>query len=280
MLTFPNAKINLGLQVLGKRPDGFHALHSCFCPVGWTDLLEILPAETTTFVATGLPIPGQAADNLCLKAYHALQRAHDLPPVRIHLHKIVPIGAGLGGGSADAAFAINALNDLFGLGLSPEQREDYARPLGSDCAFFVRNQPAFCTDRGDACAPFAPNLVGCAAVLVNPGVHIGTAEAYAGLRLRPGPRPDLRALLAQPPATWRDAVENDFEERTLERYPVVGHLKAQLYAAGALYASMTGSGSTVYGIFRENVDKEETAPTLADWRARFSDCTVWCGNFN
>lgn len=265
MIAFPNAKINLGLRITEKRPDGYHNLESVFYPVGWSDVLEILPADETTFKSTGLPIPGQAATNLCLTAYGVLKQAFDLPPVRIHLHKVVPIGAGLGGGSADGAFTLRLLNDRFGLNLSPETLETYARKLGTDCAFFVKNKPRFCFGKGDEFADAAVSLAGVWAVLVNPGIHISTAQAYAGITPR-RPETDLREALSKPRETWRNTVRNDFETSLLPRYPVVGAIKQQLYEAGAFYASMTGSGSTVFGLFSRETDLSSPFPNHSVWQ--------------
>ncbi|MBC7892256.1 MAG: 4-(cytidine 5'-diphospho)-2-C-methyl-D-erythritol kinase [Sphingobacteriaceae bacterium] len=253
MITFPNAKINLGLCITEKRPDGYHNLESVFYPVGWTDVLEILPADEASFKSTGLPIPGEKATNLCLKAYILLKTDFDLPPVRMHLHKVVPIGAGLGGGSADGAFTLSLLNGQFSLGLSAAQLEEYARKLGSDCAFFIQNQPRFCFGKGDEFSETSISLAGVWAVLVNPGIHISTAEAYAGVKPRK-PETDLRQALSQARGTWRETVQNEFEESLLPRYPVMARLKEKLYEAGAFYASVTGSGSTLYGLFTQQVD--------------------------
>jgi 4-diphosphocytidyl-2-C-methyl-D-erythritol kinase len=266
MIVFPNAKINLGLRITEKRPDGYHNLQSVFYPVGWTDVLEILPAETIRFRSTGLPIPSEEATNLCLKAYGLLKGDFDLPPVSLHLHKVVPIGAGLGGGSADGAFTLRGLNERFGLGLTTDQLEAYARRLGSDCAFFVKNTPRFCFGKGDEFEEIGLSLAGVWAVLVNPGIHISTAEAYAGVRPRQ-PDDDLRALLQQPRETWRESVHNDFEDSLLANYPVINQAKKKLYEAGAFYASMTGSGSTVYGLFSRETDA---------W-SLFSNHSVWYG---
>ena len=272
MLVFPNAKLNLGLYVTGRRPDGFRNLESVFVPLPWCDALEVLPAPAntaqSTLALTGIPIPGEPGTNLCLRAYELLAATFDLPPVQMHLHKDVPIGAGLGGGSADAAFALRALNSQFGLKLAPEQLESYARRLGSDCAFFIRNEPVFAHSRGDMFEDFALDLSGTACLVVYPGLHIGTAEAYARVEPR-SPRHDLRRSLGQPMATWRDTVSNDFEDALTPTYPVLGEIKRQLYAAGATYASLSGSGSAVYGLFPGLLE----APELA-WPTGY---TVWRG---
>jgi 4-diphosphocytidyl-2-C-methyl-D-erythritol kinase len=258
MLVFPNAKLNLGLYVTGQRPDGFRTLESVFVPLPWTDALEVLPAPATRLTLTGLPIPGDVATNLCLRAYELLKADFSLPPVQIHLHKVVPIGAGLGGGSADAAFALRALNDLFGLQLPPEALEGYARRLGSDCAFFIRNQPVLAIERGDVFEPIELSLAGTACKVVYPGLHISTAEAYARVIPR-RPRHGLRPSLAKPIETWRDTVSNDFEDALTPTYPVLAELKQRLYDAGAAYASLSGSGSAVYGLF----PGRQTPPALS-----------------
>ena len=184
MLSFPNAKINLGLHITAKRPDGFHDLESCFYPVGWTEVLEIIESDALTFTSSGLAIPGDADNNLCIKAYQALEKDFGLPPVHIHLHKAIPIGAGLGGGSADAAFAVKLLNAKFDLRLTDDQLEDYARPLGSDCAFFVRNQPRFAYGKGD-CFEETPDNLHCnpAALLGEKSVWVKQFYGFSGRKL-------------------------------------------------------------------------------------------------
>jgi len=249
MLDFPNAKINLGLYVTEKRSDGFHNLLSCFYPVSWCDALEMLPAAALRFEMTGLPVPGNPQTNLCLKAYKLVQQDRQLPPVHLHLHKVIPMGAGLGGGSADAAFTLRMLNRLFALELGTEQLEDYARQLGSDCAFFVRNRPVVASERGDVFTPIALDLSGYTCVVVYPGIHITTAEAYGSIRPQQ-PAVDLQKLLQQDVSEWKGNLQNDFETALFPKYPQLSQLKAQLYAAGAAYTSMTGSGSAVYGLFK------------------------------
>lgn len=259
MVSFPNAKINLGLHVVARRPDGYHNIESCFYPVGWNDVLEILEADTLAFSSSGLPIPGDAAQNLCLKAYGALKKNFDLPPVHIHLHKVIPIGAGLGGGSADGAFTVKLLNDKFELGLTPEQMEDYVRPLGSDCAFFIQNKPLYCYEKGDRFAEIAVDLKGYFVALVNPGIHVSTPEAYAGIKPQE-PGIPLREVLRLPVSEWKGKLKNDFEETVFTKYPAIAEVKEKLYKAGAAYASMSGSGATVYGIFAEEVQLKDRFP--------------------
>ena len=266
MLSFPNAKINIGLYITEKRSDGFHNLESCFYPVGWSDVLEILPAPKLSFKSTGIEIPGNPETNLCLKAYHLINQDFKLPPVMIHLHKIVPIGAGLGGGSADCAFTIKTLNDLFELNMNVEMMENYARNLGSDCAFFIQNKPKFCFGKGDKFEEIGLDLSNKFIVLVNPNIHISTAEAYSSVKPQ-RVKVDFKKALQTPVSQWIDIIKNDFETHLLPKYPVIENIKKTLYTYGAEYASMTGSGSTVFGIFSQKIDLQEI----------FADYTVWRG---
>ncbi len=267
MIVFPSCKINLGLRITEKRPDGFHNLQSCFYPIKWQDALEIIPAETFQFSSSGLPIPGELTTNLCVRAYNLLKADFDLPPVQMHLHKIVPIGAGLGGGSADAAFTLRLLNERFALGLSSTQLENYARQLGSDCAFFIQNRPLYCVEKGDVFSGISVDLTGYYILLVYPNLAISTAEAYAGVRPRQ-PEISLFEQLQSPVETWRNVIQNDFEDSLFPQYPTLAQIKQQLYEAGAVYASMSGSGSTVYGIFN--------APIVIP--NQFSTYRVWEGD--
>ncbi|NML66496.1 4-(cytidine 5'-diphospho)-2-C-methyl-D-erythritol kinase [Hymenobacter sp. RP-2-7] len=273
MLVFPNAKLNLGLYVTARRPDGYHDLETAFVPLPWTDALEVLPAPkgqaASSLTLSGRPVPGDPATNLCLKAYQLLQADYPaLPAAQLHLHKLVPIGAGLGGGSADAAFALRAVNEVFSLGLTTMQLEGYARRLGADCAFFLHNTPMLAHGRGDEFSPLALEVRGTACLVVYPGLHISTAAAFAGIVPRPPAHP-LREALGQPMAEWPGTVRNDFEDALAPRYPVLADIKARLYAAGATYASLSGSGSAVYGLFPDLGE----APALA-WEPEF---LVWRG---
>ena len=274
MLSFPNAKLNLGLYVTARRPDGYHELETVFLPLPWADVLEVLPAPKGQVAAdltlTGRPIPGDVATNLCIKAYELLKADFPaLPAAQLHLHKIVPIGAGLGGGSADAAFALRAISAVFGLKLATGQLEDYARRLGADCAFFIQNTPRLARGKGDVFEPIELSLSGTACVVVYPGLHISTAQAFAGI-VPHAPAHPLRAALARPLRTWRATVSNDFEASLAPAYPVLAAIKQQLYDAGAAYASLSGSGSAVYGLFEGLAE----APALA-WPAEY---LVWRGS--
>lgn len=253
MIIFPNAKINIGLNVISRRADGYHNLETIFYPVNIKDALEIVEADELTFQSSGLDIPGRVEDNLCIQGYHLLKKDFDLPPVKIHLHKHIPIGAGLGGGSADAAFCIRLIDQNFNLGLSDEQMIGYARKLGADCAFFIRNEPVFAFEIGDEFEPVKLDLSKYQIIVVMPPVHISTAEAYRGVK--PAPVKDsLMELVYEPVAEWKKFIKNDFEISVFKDHPEIRGIKAALYEAGALYASMSGSGAAVFGIFDQAPD--------------------------
>lgn len=266
MILFPNCKINLGLNIILKRPDGFHDLETLFYPVSLHDALEIIPSADGVFEyhSTGLAIPGEVEQNLCIKAYRMLQQEYDLPDVKMHLHKVIPIGAGLGGGSSDGAFTIILLNQLFGLKLSTMQMENYARNLGSDCTFFIGQKPVYASGLGDRFTQCSIDLPGYHLVVVKPDVHVATADAYALLSPKQ-PASQLSQILSQPIGTWKAELVNDFEEAVFSKYPVIGEIKLKLYDAGAIYASMSGSGSAVYGLFKK----------IPQVEALFPGCFVW-----
>ena len=287
MLTFPNAKINIGLNIIEKRPDGFHNIESVFYPVGWCDALEIVPAESFRFQSSGLTIPGDEQGNLCIKAYQLLidtgklnherqssgghpfssytSAFHTSQAIMFHLHKVIPMGAGLGGGSADGAFALKMLNEFYQLNLTTNALQNLARQLGSDCAFFIENRPVYCFNKGDEFEDYGLDLKGKFIILVNPAIHISTAEAYAGVNPCK-PAISLKEALQLPINQWKGIVKNDFEEKLLIKYPTIASTKESLYEKGALYASMTGSGSTVYGIFDKEIDLKDTFFSFAVWQ--------------
>jgi len=267
LLSFPNAKINLGLFITRKRRDGFHDLESVFYPVPWRDALEVIEADKTKFTSSGLDIPGDPNDNLVMKAYQLLRKDFQLDPVQIHLHKIIPMGAGLGGGSADAAFALKMVNELFQLYLEDSFLEDYAAQLGSDCPFFIGNRPVLATGRGTEFTDIDLDLSGKYLVLVNPGIHVGTKEAYANVKPQEAPIHLKEVVESQPLADWKNQVHNDFEDSIFPNHPAIAQLKETLYGAGAAYAAMTGSGSTVLGLFEE-------LPTLPAFSEAYQ---VWQG---
>jgi 4-diphosphocytidyl-2-C-methyl-D-erythritol kinase len=253
MIVFPNAKINLGINITGRRPDGYHNIETIFYPVQIFDALEALPGKELTFEASGLGIPGRTEDNLCIKAYHLIKNDYDLPTVNIHLHKHIPIGAGLGGGSADAAFFIKLIDKQFNLGLSTDQMLDYARQLGADCAFFIESKPVFAYEKGDKFEPINLDLSQYHIALVMPPAHVSTAEAYRGVK-PVQPKQSLKELIGLPVEEWKNHIKNDFEESVFKNHPVIRGVKAAFYEAGAIYASMSGSGASVFGIFRDTPD--------------------------
>jgi 4-diphosphocytidyl-2-C-methyl-D-erythritol kinase len=264
MVGFPFCKINLGLQILSKRPDNYHNIATCFYPVPWTDVLEVIPSRTLAFAQTGLTIPGLPEDNLCLKAYHLLKKDFKLRPVKIHLHKIIPAGAGMGGGSSDAAQMLRFLNVVFKLDLSDESLGAYTQQLGSDCTFFLQEKPSIGRERGDKLEPVSMNLKGHFLTVITPDVHVSTAEAYAGITPLQPPD-DLRAILEKPITSWRSVLKNDFETTVFSKYPALRAIKEKLYELGALYASMSGSGSSVYGIFDMEVKHSEHFKEASGW---------------
>lgn len=252
MVVFPNCKINLGLHILRRREDGFHDLETVFYPLPICDALEIIQAPELSFTISGIAVPGSNDDNLCLKAYHLLKKDYpQLPPVHIHLHKNIPIGAGLGGGSSDAAFTLKLLNDKFQLGIPEEDLIAYAATLGSDCAFFIRNKPCMASGRGEVLVGIDLNLEDFSFVVVHPGIHINTGKAFG--KIKPGvPAVPLKDIDFAAVETWKDVLVNDFEAVVFEEHPEIKAIKEKMYADGAVFAAMSGSGSAVVGIFPKN----------------------------
>lgn len=248
MICFPNAKINLGLHITSKRKDGYHDIETCMVPIPINDALEMILSKKPVFDTSGLDIPGEEKDNLILKAVKLLQKDfNDLPALHIHLHKNIPMGAGLGGGSADGAFALTLMNTLFELHLEDWILEDYAAQLGSDCPFFIQNKPKIATGRGEILEPVDVDLKGNYIVLVKPPIHVGTKEAYAGVKPQ-APKYPLKEVLKDK-NSWKEMLVNDFENSIFPQYPEIAEIKAKLYKMGAYYAAMSGSGSTVFGLF-------------------------------
>ena len=254
MILFPNCKINLGLHILQKRADGFHDLETVFYPISLHDALEVIHGEApsdVSFTSSGITLDINAADNICVKAYRLLKADFpDLPPIKMHLHKTIPSGAGLGGGSADGAFTLLLLNKKFHLQLSEHQLIRYALQLGSDCPFFIKNQPCYATGRGENLEPIGLQLPSYQFVIINPGIHINTGWAFQQLRPNAN-RLSLKELIQQPIDKWKDVLVNDFEAPIFQQYPEIAAIKKKLYEAGAVYAAMSGSGSTVFGIFEK-----------------------------
>jgi 4-diphosphocytidyl-2-C-methyl-D-erythritol kinase len=266
MISFPHCKINLGLNVVSKRLDGFHNIETCFYPVPHTDIVEIIPAAEFSFSQSGITVPGNQEDNLCVIAYRLLKKDFSIGEVKIHLHKIIPIGAGLGGGSSDAAFTLRLLNAIFELKISSGQLKNYASQLGSDCSFFLEDGPLIGRGRGEILSPTSVSLKGLHLVLIKPSIHVSTADAYAGIIPFPGQFP-LEETLHGPIAQWTGMLKNDFEKSIFEKYPLIGQLKEKMYSLGAAYAAMSGSGSSVFGIFEHPVDLKKD----------FSGLDYWCG---
>lgn len=252
MLAFPNCKINLGLNIIAKRPDGYHDIETVFYPLPLQDVLEIISSDELEFSSSGGSIPGDPEENLCVKAWHLLKQDFPrLPPVKIHLYKNIPIGAGLGGGSSDAAQTLILLNEKFSLGINREQFARYALQLGSDCAFFIYNQPCFAKGRGEVLDPIELDTSSWSLVIVYPPLHVSTSWAYANAR--PAPlRTSLKEIISLPIAQWKDRLANDFEEAVFHEFPAIRQVKEKLYSHGALYAALSGSGSAVFGIFPKN----------------------------
>lgn len=260
MIVFPNAKINIGINITSRRYDGYHNIETIFYPLPIYDALEALPGKGLTFQSSGLEIPGSMEDNLCIKGYHLIKKDYDLAPVNIHLLKHIPIGAGLGGGSANAAFFIKLINNLFSLGLTTDQMLDYARQLGADCAFFIENKPMFAFEKGDQFEAIRIDLSKYHIVLVMPPVHVSTGEAYRGIKPTPV-KDSLYELIMEPIQEWKYFIKNDFEESVFKNHPAIRGVKAALYDAGAIYASMSGSGASVFGIFDSKPDLGELEKT-------------------
>ncbi|MBQ8888367.1 MAG: 4-(cytidine 5'-diphospho)-2-C-methyl-D-erythritol kinase [Bacteroidaceae bacterium] len=257
MITYPNAKINLGLNIVEKRPDAYHNLETIFYPINLQDALEVTQREGEeeyTLKVSGVPIEGEPENNLVVKAYRLLKKDFpDMPAIDIHMYKHIPTGAGLGGGSADAAFMIKLLNEKFGLGISTEQMEEYAARLGADCAFFIQNKPVFASGIGNIFEPIQLSLKGYYLVLVKPDIFVSTKDAFSQIKPQK-PQQSLKEIIRMPVETWRATMKNDFEYSVFQKYPEIAAIKDKLYDMGAVYASMSGSGSSVFGIFREQVE--------------------------
>ena len=248
MILFPPAKINLGLNVLYKREDGFHELDTCMLPIAVSDVLEMLLSENFEFKQTGLTVDGDQEMNLVVRAFRLMQERFHIPNVAIHLRKNIPMGAGLGGGSSDATYTILGLNEMFNLKLTKIELREIASQLGSDCAFFVENKPQLAKGRGEILSTIQLHLLGYYMKIVNPGIHIGTAEAYNDIKFST-PETSVEQVLDLPIDQWQELLQNSFEKGVFSNHPEIGQLKSKLLEEGAIYASMSGSGSTVYGIY-------------------------------
>lgn len=264
MVVFPNAKINLGLQVLSKRDDGYHNLQTIFYPLAIHDALEVIAAkkskESIRFSTSGISVGQHTNNNLCFKAYELMKQDFPtLPAIEMHLHKVIPMGAGLGGGSADAAFTLKLLNKIFNLQCDDARLGAYALQLGSDCPFFLYNKPCIATGRGEILEPLALDLSAYKILLVNPGIHVSTALAFSHIKPSLDVAP-LAVQIAAPIKKWKNILCNDFEATVFDIYPEISLLKNTLYDHGAIYASMSGSGSSVFGIFSKTFSADISLP--------------------
>lgn len=268
MVVFPNAKINIGLNIIQRLPNGYHEIESCMYPIGWKDILEIIPSKKFSFQHSGLEIEGETEKNLCVKAYRLLKERFDLPPVSIYLHKIVPMGAGLGGGSSDAAFTLKVLNELFELNIEQKELQNFASQLGSDCPFFIENKPALATGTGTDLERMDIDLGKKFLIVIKPESHSSTESAYKGVTPIK-PQISLSDSLKRPLGDWKKNIKNQFEETIGLKQPEILNLKNRLYELGAMYSSMTGSGSAVYGLFEKKPENLEADLNLKN------DYKIW-----
>lgn len=250
MILFPPAKINIGLNIVEKRTDKYHELETVMVELPVYDILEILPSKNLEWKQSGLLIDEPSENNLCIKAFRLLQKHYSIENVYMHLRKQIPMGAGLGGGSADAAYVIRGLNDLFSLNMNKEIQKELAGELGSDCPFFIENEAQLATGRGEILQPVSLSLSGYSLILVKPDIHVNTAQAYSGVHIS-GDKGLLEQQISLPVTEWKEHIKNDFEQHIFQMHPYLSKIKSDLYLHGALYASMSGSGSTMYGIFKE-----------------------------
>jgi 4-diphosphocytidyl-2-C-methyl-D-erythritol kinase len=267
MICFPNAKINVSLFVTDKRDDGFHNIETLFYPVPLCDALEIFPSEKLSISQSGSLLPSEPEDNLVVKAYKEMLKKYDFPPVDIFLKKAIPMGAGLGGGSADAAFMLKLINQLYVLEASNEELEELASFIGADCPFFIQNKPVVAGGKGNIFTPSDVSLKGYIIYVVKPPVEVSTKEAYS--MIKPAkPSFDIEKLSSLPVSEWKNVLKNDFETVIFEKYPVIKEIKDILYEEGAEFASMSGSGSAVYGLFKKKMS------------IYFPQCFVWKGTLD
>ncbi|MDR0420015.1 MAG: 4-(cytidine 5'-diphospho)-2-C-methyl-D-erythritol kinase [Prevotellaceae bacterium] len=255
MVVFPNAKINLGLNVTEKRSDGFHNIETVFYPIKLCDILEIVKSQNkvSTLFNSGIIINDNIHNNLCMKALNLIKKDFYLPEVDVFLHKVIPFGAGLGGGSADAANVLIVLNKMFNLNINSDKLMQYAAELGSDCAFFIKNKPQLASGRGEIMHDIDVDLKGYYFVLIKPNVFVGTAQAYADIKPEQ-PKIRIAEIMSKPVNEWKYFLKNDFETTVFEQFPVIKTIKETLYQRGAVYSAMSGSGSSVYGIFDKKTD--------------------------
>ena len=254
MILFPPCKINIGLHVLHKRNDGYHAIDSLMYPVSICDILEVIKSDTFEFTNSGITIPGDGQMNICIKAFHLMQKEYGISPIKIHLHKVIPMGGGLGGGSSDGTYTLRAINDLFNLDLTEERLQELAAQLGSDCPFFVKAVPQVATGRGEVLAAVDFSLQGMYLYMVNIGIHVSTAQAFSKVAFYKK-QETISELIKNPFDQIKDELINSFESSVFDSYPILNEIKSIFFEEGAVYAAMSGSGSTMYGIFKTCPEK-------------------------
>lgn len=261
MISYPNAKINLGLLVRRHRDDGYHAIETVMMPAPLHDILEVIESADgqSSFSTSGLLVAGAPGDNLCIKAVSLLRSGYSFPALKLHLHKMIPMGAGLGGGSSDGAFTLKMVNELINLGISDAELGNLALQLGSDCPFFIRNDTVMAEGRGEVLTPIDLSLKGSYLVMVLPSFSISTREAYAGI-VADDSRAHLRERIGEPRELWKENLHNDFEVYVLGRYPEAARIKDLLYGSGAFFAQMTGSGSVFYALYTHQPKLPEDLP--------------------
>jgi 4-diphosphocytidyl-2-C-methyl-D-erythritol kinase len=268
MIVFPNSKINIGLRITAKRPDGFHDIETLFYPIGLGDALEFVVSDKQInkdiFASTGIDSASRPSDNLVIKTILKLREKKSFPFLKIHLHKAIPVGAGLGGGSSDAACLLKAVNKYFDLGMDILELKALSLYLGSDCPFFIDGIPSLASGRGEVLTPVNPLLAGYYLVLINPGVSISTGEAYQNCSPRT-PLTGIKQLLECPVTQWKRHILNDFEDFAFNKFPIIGDIKNELYRSGAIFSLMSGSGSSVYGIFAEKPELPEKLKEYVIW---------------
>lgn len=269
MITFPNAKINTGLRILNRRNDGFHSIETIMYPIGLCDALEIVPADDFGFCVTGFDLEGDQENNLCVKAYKLMHQRYGLAPVHMHLHKNIPTGAGLGGGSSDAVFTLKLLRRIFKLKFCGSEFDEMAKLLGSDCNFFVSNQPSLCTGRGELVKPVSFSLKNWHLLLIKPPFSIPTALAYAMVMPSGKALPVDQDFLADPDL-WKDWMVNDFEHCLIEKYPVLAEIREKLFSLGASHVSLSGSGSAMFGLFKEKPESTELFRDMFVWEEKLT----------
>jgi len=262
MISFPNCKINIGLNIVSKRTDGFHNIETVFYPLSLCDGLEVLSTPDNAgdqFILYGMEMEDDQEQNLCMKALRLIQKEIAVQPLKIVLMKKIPVGAGLGGGSSDAAYTLKMVNTFSSAGYSDDQLIEMSSKLGSDCAFFILNKPVFASGKGDQMTPVSLSLAGYTIVVVKPPVFVSTAEAYSGTTPSV-PERSLKELIQLPVAEWCDVIKNDFEETIFLHHPEIEAIKQKMYDMGAVYASMSGSGSSVFGIFSKSLNAPKAFP--------------------